>query len=75
MSTNKQNYVNPSILTLVSRMVKKQNIEFIDNYGLKNNLTPKEIEKLKENYIKLNYIYPNVVQKKNREYLQTLLIK
>ena len=75
MSTNKQNYVNPSMLSLVSRMVKNQNIELIENYGLKNNLSPKEIENLKENYIKLNYIYPNVVQKKNREYLQTLLIK
>ena len=75
MSNNKQNYINPSILSLVSRIVKKQNIELIEAYGLENNLTPKEIQHLKTNYIKLNHIYPNVIQKKNREYLQTLLIK
>jgi hypothetical protein len=75
MSNNKQKYINPSILSLVSRIVKKQNIELIDAYGLENNLSPKEIQSLKTNYIKLNHIYPNVVQRKNREYLQTLLIK
>ena len=75
MSNNKQKYSNPSILSLVSRMVKKQNNELIDNYGMKHNLSPKEIENLKINYIKLNHIYPNVVQRKNREFLQTLLIK
>ena len=75
MSNNKQNYKNPSILTLVSRIVKKQNIELIQSYGIKNNLSQKDIEKLKNNYIKLNHIYPNVVQRKKREYLQTLLIK
>ena len=75
MSNNKQNYNNPSILTLVSRIVKKQNNEIIESYGLEHKLSPKEIDHLKKTYIKLNHIYPNVVQRKNREYLQTLLIK
>ena len=75
MSNNKQNYINPSILTLVSRIVKKQNNELIESYGLEHNLSPKEIQYLKITYIKLNHIYPNVIQRKNREYLQTLLIK
>ena len=75
MSNNKQKYNNPSILSLVSRIVKKQNIDLIDSYGLANNLSSKEIQNLKTNYIKLNHIYPNVIQRKNREYLQTLLIK
>jgi hypothetical protein len=75
MSNNKQKYINPSILSLVSRIVKKQNIELIDKYGTEHNLSPKEIQNLKTNYIKLNHIYPNVIQRKNREYLQTLLIK
>ena len=65
MSNNKQKYTNPSILTLVSRIVKKQNNELIDDYGLEHNLSPKEIENLKKTYIKLNHIYPNVVQRKN----------
>lgn len=75
MSNNKQKYNNPSVLTLISRIVKKQNNELIDDYGMEHNLSPKEIENLKKNYIKLNHIYPNVIQRKNREYLQTLLIK
>ena len=72
MSNNKQKYNNPSILSLVSRIVKKQNIELIDSYGLANNLSSKEIQNLKTNYIKLKHIYPNVIQRKNREYLQIL---
>ena len=56
-------------------MIKIQNTELIDNYGIKNNLNDSEIIALKTRLIKLNHIYPNVVQKKNREYLQTLLIK
>ena len=70
-----KNYINPSMLSLVSRYVKHQNIELLETYGKTNNLSVKEIEQLKNNFIKLNHIYPNVVQKKNREYLQTLLIR
>ena len=68
-------YINPSSLSLISKMIKIQNTELIDNYGIKNNLNDSEIITLKTRLIKLNHIYPNVVQKKNREYLQTLLIK
>jgi len=68
-------YINPSSLSLIAKMIKIQNTELIDNYGIKNNLNDSEIITLKTRLIKLNHIYPNVVQKKNREYLQTLLIK
>ena len=68
-------YINPSSLSLIAKMIKIQNTELIDNYGIEHNLNGAEITNLKNKLIKLNHIYPNVIQKKNREYLQTLLIK
>jgi len=75
MPENTPKYTNPSALALIARMVKKQNTQLLDDYGARNSFSPKEIIDLKKNFIKLNHVYPNVVQKKNREYLQTLLIK
>jgi hypothetical protein len=75
MPENTPKYTNPSSLALISRMVRKQNTQLLDDYGLRHSLSPKEIISLKKELIKLNHVYPNVVQKKNREYLQTLLIK
>ena len=72
---SKNNYINPSALTLISRMIKIQNTELIEKIGKEHELSLNEIDELKRRLIKLNHIYPNVVQKKNREYLQTLLIK
>ena len=73
MSDN--NYINPSMLSLVAQYVKQQNNELIDTYSKNKNLSARETEKLKKDFIKLNHTYPTVVQKKNREFLQTLLIK
>tara|TARA_B100001142_G_C14090296_1_gene561014 strand:+ start:292 stop:519 length:228 start_codon:yes stop_codon:yes gene_type:complete len=75
MSENTPKYNNPSALALIGRFVRKQNTQLIDDYGEKHSLSPKQLTNLKTELIKLNHIYPNVVQKKNREYLQILLIK
>ena len=75
MPENTPKYTNPSALALIARMVRKQNTQLLDDYGLRNYLSPKELRSLKTELIKLNHVYPNVVQKKNREYLQLLLIK
>ena len=68
-------YNNPSILSLVSKIVKNQNKILIEKYGNEQNYDSEKIESIKQKYIKLNHIYPNVTLKKNREYLQCLLIK
>lgn len=73
MSDN--NYINPSMLSLVAQYVKQQNNELIETYSKNKNLSARETEQLKKDFIKLNHTYPTVVQKKNREFLQTLLIK
>jgi hypothetical protein len=75
MSENTPKYNNPSALALIGRYVRKQNTQLLDDYGEKHYLSPKQLTNIKTELIKLNHIYPNVVQKKNREYLQLLLIK
>jgi len=56
-------------------MVKHQNTLLIEKYGTENQFDINKIENMKQKYIKLNHIYPNVTLKKNREHLQCLLIK
>ena len=75
MPENTPKYTNPSALALIGRFVRKQNTQLLDDYGDKHSLSPKQLTTLKTDLIKLNHIYPNVVQKKNREHLQLLLIK
>ena len=74
MSENTPKYNNPSALALIGRYVRKQNTQLLDDYGEKHSLSSKQLTNIKTELIKLNHIYPNVVQKKNREYLQLLLI-
>lgn len=75
MNENNLTYSNPSILNLISKMVKHQNTLLIEKYGTENQFDINKIENMKQKYIKLNHIYPNVTLKKNREHLQCLLIK
>ena len=70
-----KNYINPSPLYLIAQMIKKQNEDIIDNYCKKKDMSLKETEELKKQFIKVNHYYPNVVQKQNRETLQCYLIK
>ena len=65
-------YKNQSALCLISKYIKNQNIELLDTYAEDNNLSNTE---LKKKYLKLNYIYPTVIQSKSKEYLQTFIIK
>lgn len=69
------NYKNPSTLYLISKFVKNQNVGLLDAYAKDNNLTNAELINLKKKYLKLNYLYPTVIQSKSKEYLQTFIIK
>ena len=69
------NYKNPSTLYLISKFVKNQNVGLLDSYAKDNNLTNAELINLKKKYLKLNYLYPTVIQSKSKEYLQTFIIK
>ena len=67
-----EKYINPSALNLVARFVKKQNLMVIEKYGKDNNLTDKQIKDIENKFLKLNNIYPNVIQKKTIELQQHL---
>ena len=67
-------YTNLTPLTLFSKIIKQQNINYIDNYCSKNNISDKIKLQLIEHFIKPNYYYPSVVQKKDRERQQVLSI-
>ena len=43
MPENTPKYTNPSALALIARMVRKQNTQLLDDYGLRQSLSPKEI--------------------------------
>ena len=68
-------YKNPSTLHLISKFIKNQNVELLEEYARDNDLTNEELIKLKKKYLKLNYLYPTIVQSKSKEYLQTFIIK
>ena len=72
MPENTPKYTNPSALALIARMVRKQNTQLLDEYGARNSFSPKEIIALKKDLIKLNHVFPNVVQKKYHIYLGKL---
>lgn len=69
------NYKNPSALHLISKHIKNQNVELLDAYAKDNSLTNQELVNLKKKYLKLNYMYPTIIQSKSKEYLQTFIIK
>ena len=68
-------YTNPSILNLVSKIVKHQNTILIEEYGKKQNYDSSKIERMKQQYIKLNHIYPNVTLKKKSRILTMFVNK
>ena len=67
-------YTNLTPLTHFSKIIKQQNINYIDNYCSKNNISDEIKLQLIEHLIKPNYYYPSVVQKKDRERQQVLSI-
>ena len=68
-------YKNPSTLNLISKVIKNQNIELLESYAKENSLSNEELLKIKKKYLKLNYLYPTIIQSKSKEYLQTFIIK
>ena len=67
-----KNYVNPTPLSLMAKIIKLSNIDIIEQFAHNNNLSPKQKKELYEKLLKPNYYYPTVVQKKNKEKLQCI---
>ncbi len=69
----KLNYKNPHPINLFSRMFKTQNIEFINNYCEKNNISDIKKQEIIETLIKPNYYTPNITNSKSKEDVQKIL--
>jgi len=71
---DEQPYKNPSPITLVSRMIKKQNIALInqlcDHMKVSNDIR----EELLSEFIKINYYCPHTILDSNKEHLQKFFV-
>ena len=68
----KQKYKNPTPLSMISKIIRNQNKDIIKKFVLENNLSEKYISILEKEFLKPNYYFPTIVQKKNKEKLQLL---
>jgi len=68
-----QNYQNPTALSLISKIIKKENIKIINKISKENDLDIKQKEELLNTYIKPNYYIPYVVNSQTKENLQQLI--
>mgnify|MGYP003995939755 CR=1 FL=1 len=68
-----KNYQNPTALSLISKMIKKENIKIINKISKENYLDIKQKEDLLNIFIKPNYYIPYVVNSETKEKLQQLI--
>lgn len=69
-----QTYKNPSAITLISRMIKKQNQNLINSIADIMNLDDETKEELLEEFIKINYYCPSIILDSNKEHLQKIFV-
>lgn len=68
-----KNYQNPTALSLISKMIKKENIKIINKMSKENDLDIKQKEDLLNTFVKPNYYIPYVVNSETKENLQQLI--
>tara|TARA_B100000900_G_scaffold335713_1_gene297312 strand:+ start:38 stop:310 length:273 start_codon:yes stop_codon:yes gene_type:complete len=69
----KLNYKNPPAINLISKCIKSQNIEFINNYCEKNNINDTQKKEIINTLIKPNYYTPYITNSKSKENVQRIL--
>ena len=70
---NKLNYKNPHAINLLSKCIKSQNIDFINNFCEKNNITDEKKQEIIDELIKPNYYTPYITNSKSKEDVQKVL--
>lgn len=68
------NYKNPTGITLISRIIKNQNVELLEKICKKYDLDEEVYEELKYNFIKVNYYSPNIILDSHKESLQKYFV-
>lgn len=70
-----KNYKNPSNISLVSKMIKKQNIDLINKICDMYNFSEEKRDLLLNKFIKVNYYCPRIILDSNKERLQNYFIE
>jgi hypothetical protein len=70
-----KNYLNPSNIVLVSKIIKKQNIDLINKICDMYNFNEDKRALLLNKFIKVNYYCPRIILDSNKEGLQKYFIK
>jgi hypothetical protein len=70
---NQINYKNPFMLTIISKVMKKQNLALIKTYCKNNNISNEQQDKLSKQFIKPNYYTPLVINSSSKEELQKII--
>lgn len=71
---DEQSYKNPTAITLVSRIIKKQNIKLINSLCDHMKVTDEIREELCNEFIKINYYCPRTILDSNKEQLQKFFV-
>jgi hypothetical protein len=71
---DEQSYKNPTAITLVSRIIKKQNIELINQLCDSMKVSDNIREELLNEFIKINYYCPHTILDSNKELLQKFFV-
>ena len=67
-------YKNPSAITLISRVIKKQNIQLINQVCDVMKVNEEIREELLNEFIKINYHCPKIILDSNKEHLQKYFV-
>ena len=68
-----KSYQNPHPLSIIAKIIKKENIKIINIIASENNLDDLEKQKLLEIFIKPNFYTPYIVKSETKEHLQQLI--
>tara|TARA_E500000178_G_C16515027_1_gene527501 strand:- start:26 stop:253 length:228 start_codon:yes stop_codon:yes gene_type:complete len=69
-----KNYKNPRPITLIGKIIKKQNIDLINKICIYKELSDEKKQELLDNFIKVNYYVPSTILDSNKESLQKFFI-
>jgi len=67
------NYKNPYPINLVSKLIKTQNIKFIEELCEKNKVNCIEKQSIIEQLVKTNYYTPYIINSKSKEDVQKFI--
>lgn len=67
-------YKNPTAITFISRIIKKQNIDLINNLSQLMKLNDDIKDELISEFIKVNHYCPKIILDSNKEQLQKYFV-